>query len=512
MTTVRRHGSDDKERARQIVENGFQTIFFADARAKNGVVFDNEANRFMKTFGVLTQAEMRRDNDLSVAKCFLILHHIVFTVVQLLGNPNGDRLKGPHGLLSSMTTVVIEFGNFLIEYHRNRQSFRSIATKKTDKHCLEQFCTKLEYIRAVVALEIAKEMTCSLQTSPTIPNDSRNQPITPSGSNTGENIVITWFENLEHSTQLEATSDDIHYVMIRESPKAEGPIYVRNLTNLVKLEKSYPSDGGSYADIWEGVLHDGFLDQKVAIKALRVRQDYQHKMPKLKKRLRELMVWTYLEHPNIVPLLGLSLSHSPYASMVSPWYEKGNVHRYLETFGDIIGISDRLRLLSDVAAGLSYLHSCFVVHGDLTGPNILIDDDCCARLADFGLSNIISEVYGAAYFTSIVGGAVRWAAPELYQASDESFAAPLDFRSDISSFGSVAFEILSGKLPYHGVGNMQTALLVCQGTRPRREESVATTHWEFIESCWAAPPERPVIGEVCKRIKGFQERVSGDGM
>jgi len=77
-------------------------------------------------------------------------------------------------------------------------------------------------------------MTCSLQTSPTIPNDSRNQPITPSGSNTGENIVvgslnvllgsgapfslsfiqITWFENLEHSTQLEATSDDIHYVMM----------------------------------------------------------------------------------------------------------------------------------------------------------------------------------------------------------------------------------------------------------------------------------------------------------
>jgi len=61
--------------------------------------------------------------------------------------------------------------------------------------------------------------------------------------------------------------------------------------------------------------------------------------------LRELMVWTYLEHPNIVPLLGLSLSHSPYASMVSPWYEKGNVHRYLETFADIIGISDRLRLV-----------------------------------------------------------------------------------------------------------------------------------------------------------------------
>jgi len=110
----------------------------------------------------------------------------------------------------------------------------SVATKKNDKQCLEQFCTKLEYIRAVVALEIAKEMTCSLQTSPTVPNDNRNQPITPSGSNTGENIVvrssnvllgsgapfslsfiqITWFENLDDSTRLEATSDDIHYVMM----------------------------------------------------------------------------------------------------------------------------------------------------------------------------------------------------------------------------------------------------------------------------------------------------------
>jgi hypothetical protein len=91
------------------------------------------------------------------------------------------------------------------------------------------------------------------------------------------------------------------------------------------------------------------------------------------QRLRELMVWTYLEHPNIVPLLGVVFELSPYASMVSPWYTKGSVRRYLEQVGDTISTAERLRLvssprrhihsyfapdmpiqLSDVAAGLSY--------------------------------------------------------------------------------------------------------------------------------------------------------------
>jgi serine/threonine protein kinase len=74
-------------------------------------------------------------------------------------------------------------------------------------------------------------------------------------------------------------------------------------------------------------------------------------------------------------------------------------------------------------------------------PNILLDDGGSARLSDFGVSNIISEVCGAAYFASVHGGAVRWAAPELYECLDDSCAISLDFRSDISSFGSVSLEV-----------------------------------------------------------------------
>ena len=87
-------------------------------------------------------------------------------------------------------------------------------------------------------------------------------------------------------------------------------------------------------------------------------------------------MWKYMIHPNVLPLLGITTA--PF-QFVSDWMSGGDLPRYIKRYPD----TDRLRLVSipylvciprllcfqmcEAAKGLSYLHSCNVVHGDLKG-------------------------------------------------------------------------------------------------------------------------------------------------
>ena len=87
-------------------------------------------------------------------------------------------------------------------------------------------------------------------------------------------------------------------------------------------------------------------------------------------------MWKRLKHPNILPLLGVTLDP---LQLISHWMPGGILPEYLKKNSDV----DRLRLvgatpatsapthtyhqLSDIANGLCYLHSCNVIHGDLKG-------------------------------------------------------------------------------------------------------------------------------------------------
>jgi serine/threonine protein kinase len=81
-----------------------------------------------------------------------------------------------------------------------------------------------------------------------------------------------------------------------------------------------------------------------------------------------------------------------------------------------------------------------VIHGDLTGSNVLIDSNHTARLTDFGLSAFNEDCNDAATSHSLgmAGGAIRWQATELldYQDFPNRTSA-----SDIYSFGSLMLQV-----------------------------------------------------------------------
>ncbi|KAG2035172.1 kinase-like domain-containing protein [Suillus americanus] len=193
--------------------------------------------------------------------------------------------------------------------------------------------------------------------------------------------------------------------------------------------------------------------------------------------------------------------------MVCPWADNGALTGFLERQQEKLSSQDKFALLDDIALGLQYLHSKSVVHGDLTGSNVLIYANGRACLADFGLSTIILEFNGTSYFTNSIRGNFRWAAAELCEATEDSEVS-LTTECDIYSFGSITLQILTCKVPYHNIKMEMTVLAqVMVGKKPEapKESRIAPGHWGFIQRCWLPRASRPLVAEIVAFV-GYERR------
>jgi len=142
-----------------------------------------------------------------------------------------------------------------------------------------------------------------------------------------------------------------------------------------------------------------------------------------------------------------------------------------------------------------------VVHGDLKGPNILINDSGRACLADFGLASITSDPLSVNASTSgATHGSARWMAPELLNPEhpDQDVNRPTE-ASDIWALAMVMVEVLGGHVPFHEFRNEVVIFKVMAGVRPERPVNAAMTDdiWEMVQSCWNQDPaKRPKISQV----------------
>ncbi|KAG1727232.1 kinase-like domain-containing protein [Suillus lakei] len=247
------------------------------------------------------------------------------------------------------------------------------------------------------------------------------------------------------------------------------------------------------------------LTYKVAVKAFKCPESYHSKKINRKIR-REIGIVKTLRHNNIVPLLGTATGFGrrpELRCLVTPWIPNGTLNTYLASNRNLSKL-DRSRMLEDVSAGLRYLHSLHIVHGDITGANILIDEGGHARLIDFGLSTLVRPLLGQSYMaaTSINPGAIRYAAPELV-LSDDVYDLPLK-KTDLYSFGCVMLQILSGRHPWSEVKSekpeLRIVVLISQGCSPERPNghpAIMDSDWAIIQKCLQSRPElRPSADEV----------------
>ncbi|KAJ6582057.1 kinase-like domain-containing protein, partial [Mycena capillaripes] len=244
--------------------------------------------------------------------------------------------------------------------------------------------------------------------------------------------------------------------------------------------------GGGYGDVHKAT----YRNMIVAVKSFRIQLDHR-----TKKICREALTWKHLDHPALLPFLGVCCIHPEYGfkSIVSPWCERGNISHYLRAGNRLPNVE---KSLDQLASGIRYLHSENVIHGDLTGNNILLTDDYDLRICDFGLVkwSDTSLVTGG----SRAAGTYRYMAPELLGSDDPELARP-SFASDVFAFAGLALEMYTGKVPFFQWQDLAVPIKVLRNERPARPDSpVIPDHfWDLMQCCWSEEPTaRPSMEDV----------------
>ncbi|CAE7074086.1 unnamed protein product [Rhizoctonia solani] len=261
-------------------------------------------------------------------------------------------------------------------------------------------------------------------------------------------------------------------------------------------------NGGGFGDIWSGKLDDG---TQVAIKAWRAPIIEECDYKTLKRATREIHCWSRLRHHNIHQLLGIIIFKGQYLGMVSEWMENGNVYKYMRTNPTF----DRYQMSLQIASGLTYMHQCDAIHGDLKAANVLVSSDGVARIADFGLSTMSEAGLRFSETSATQTGTMRWAAPE--QLIEGSFRSQ---HSDVYALGMTilvrpVYEIFTGNVPYFPECQRDFNVLIKlqQGILPTRpidhfkDNERGNRMWGILESCWSRKPEsRPTAKEVMESL------------
>ncbi len=207
---------------------------------------------------------------------------------------------------------------------------------------------------------------------------------------------------------------------------------------------------------------------------------------------REIAALRRLDHPGIARLLDAGTLDS--ADGPRPWFAMERVEGV--TLGEWRRADpperERLRLLADLCDAVHGAHQHGVVHRDLKPQNILVTPDGRPKVLDFGIARLTDGDDAArtvATQTWQLLGTVRYMSPE--QATGGP--AEIDHRSDIYALGVIAYELLTGQIPYD-LRRLSTprALLEIATVEPRPlGEHAATLHGDAETIVHQALRKRP---------------------
>jgi len=179
---------------------------------------------------------------------------------------------------------------------------------------------------------------------------------------------------------------------------------------------------------------------------------------------REAGLAMRLDHPNVCRILRLGESEDGLIYLVMPFL-KGELLSDREVKAGPMPVAPGIAVLRQVCAGLHHAHELQIVHRDLKPENIMIVTDEPARdravVMDFGLAKERRADPAIAKLTAtgIILGTPEFMSPEQIRGKQ------LDARSDIYALGIVAFEMFTGKLPFHG-RNAQEMMIARLRGRP----------------------------------------------
>ncbi len=209
--------------------------------------------------------------------------------------------------------------------------------------------------------------------------------------------------------------------------------------------------------------------------------------------LREIAIAARLTHPNIVPLYDSGDADGA-LYFVMP-YEKGSSLRQRIDQGGALQASEYVSVLRDVARALAHAHGEGVVHRDIKPDNVMLSGGA-AVVTDFGIAKAVSVAQGTSGNTTTLTQTGSGIGTPTYMSPEQAVGDPAtDHRADIYSFGCLAYELISGKPPFHDLpmhqliaAHVATPPVALRTAQPAVNERLASLVMRCLEK---EPADRP---------------------
>ena len=193
---------------------------------------------------------------------------------------------------------------------------------------------------------------------------------------------------------------------------------------------------------------DPDTNRHVAIKILDA-QAYEDKEA-LQRFEREARNAMKLDHPNIARILSYETDQHHQPFIVMEYIEGEPLDRFARG-GVELPFSQLIDFIVQAAKGLEYAYRQAIIHRDIKPSNLLVTNDFCVKIIDFGLAKSLRD-QSFLTATGIVVGTPRYIAPE------QALGRTVDHRSDLYSLGATFYELVTHQCPFEGETPMQIML------------------------------------------------------
>ncbi|KAI0088689.1 kinase-like domain-containing protein [Irpex rosettiformis] len=282
-----------------------------------------------------------------------------------------------------------------------------------------------------------------------------------------------------------------------------GKLVLSKTGDANKQRKAMPVGEGSYASVYQGSYRSlrgsNQKQQKTdvevfALKCMRFLSNHtaEDLRNQRQRMILELVNTWMLAHPYILSLKAVHFDPelSPFI-LVLPWMPNSNVRVRLQHYvdgrqaftGKLHNLSNRW--IGQIACGLEYVHTEGIVHGDVRGVNILVDQSDSIKIADFGLS-LYAEGMSKNYASAREGNPA-WTAPELFDRKTMQRLRGTR-EGDIYSFAMVCIELWTLTDPVIFPGEARPYRP--NSPDPKCQEQMSDSLWRIVSNCWDEDPRK----------------------
>ncbi|CAI0474787.1 unnamed protein product [Linum tenue] len=253
---------------------------------------------------------------------------------------------------------------------------------------------------------------------------------------------------------------------------------------------------GAHGKVYEG----RFGERIVAIKVLHRGSTSDERSVLENRFAREVNMMSKVKHENLVKVITgaqfIGACKDPLMAIVTELLPGMSLRKFLFSIRpNKLELPLALSFALDIARAMECLHANGIIHRDLKPDNLLLTaDQKSVKLADFGLAReeTVTEMMTAET------GTYRWMAPEGEKKHYNN-------KVDVYSFAIVLWELLTNRMPFEGMSNLQAAYVAAfKQERPSIPDDIPPELAFIIQSSWVEDPNlRPSFNQIIRMLNAF---------